>query len=75
MGGVKPREPKGESEKESSIARALKGLRNGLYPSIRKWNCVHHLTEKFSWRTSQSSRTSGPATSNSSRGACDGYTT
>ena len=36
MGRVKPRKLKAEAEKESSIARALKGLRSGLYPSIRK---------------------------------------
>lgn len=36
MGRVKPRKLKSEDQRESSIARALKGLQSGLYPSIRK---------------------------------------
>ena len=36
MGRVKSRKLKAAAEKEASIARALKGVRSGAYPSIRK---------------------------------------
>ena len=48
---MKPRKLKAESEKESSIARVLKGLRKGLYPSIRKAIDINGITYNFEYRS------------------------